>query len=155
MDDKLPGSSAKIGSSGSSDPGQQPVTVRVDQPQTQTVPLPTQEPKEAVSPLAKETGPITFTEHKEFTPPPEVKEWISEEKKEETTLPEPVKDEYDQILVEAARPAPTRIVLPLDEDQMKTGFGKKVTDSIKWLVTWCIRIIKMFPARVTYPKETK
>lgn len=101
--------------------------------------------------LFKEGPPIT-AEQKEFTPPPEVKEWVSEIKTaEEITLPQPVKDEFGDILLEAASPIKPKLVLPLTKPKMNQGLHKKITESIRWLAEWCLRLIKMFPDRI--PKE--
>ena len=106
--------------------------------------------EEAIGSLYKEGEPGVI-EKKEFKIPKEVSEVVKEVKKEEAIkLPQPIRDEYGQILMEAARSSKPRIVLPLDDQGMKTGIKKKVSDSIKWLATLCLRLIKMFPKRVTY-----
>ena len=116
-----------------------------------TVPPPSvpAEAKEAGSPLFKEAEPRVI-EQKEFKVPAEVKDWIEEEKKEEITLPHPVKDEYGQILLESAAPQRPKIVLPLTQDQTKLALKKTIVESVRWLAVWCLRIFKMFPKRASY-----
>jgi len=127
--------------------GDQPVS---DQPEERKGSLSPGEQKEAGGSLFKEAEPRRL-EKKEFEVVPEVKEWIEErETAEEVTLPQPIKDQYGQVLLKAARPTKPKIVLPLDDQQMKKALKKKVTDSVRWLVAWCLRIIKMFPQRTIY-----
>lgn len=92
-------------------------------------------------------------EQREFKPPPEVKEYVKLVKKEEIRLPRPVKDEYGQVLIESAMPSRPKINLPLNTSGIKKGVKQKVTDSVRWLATLCLRIIKMFPERVLFPKR--
>lgn len=109
-----------------------------------------EEEKQVSSTFFKEAEPRVI-EKKDFKAPPEVKEWIKEVKTaEEITLPQPVKDEYGQILVKAAAPVRPKIVLPLSQPKVKQGLHKKVAESVRWLAEWCLRIIKMFPKRVSY-----
>jgi len=114
-------------------------------------PLPTAPPE------AKETGTAVFkeaeprvVEKREFVVPQEVKNWVKVEKKEEITLPQPIKDEYGQILMKSAQPDPAKIFLPLTQDQTKLALKKKITESVRWLAEWCLRILKMFPKRASY-----
>jgi len=113
------------------------------------------EEKEAIGSLYKEGEPAVI-ERKEFKIPKEIKEYVEEEKKEEAIqLPQPIKDEYGEILMQSARPQKPRIVLPLNKKEIKTNVGKKVSDSIKWLAIWCKRLLKMFPKRVSYGGSVK
>jgi len=131
----------------------------VKQPQ----PVPQQQPsqpaagreeKEAVGQFFKEAEPRAV-ERKEFTPPTEVKEWVKEVKTaDEVVLPQPVRDDYGQILVKAARATKPNIKLPLNKPKIQRGLKQKVVNSIAWLATWCLRLIKMFPQRVRYDSST-
>lgn len=106
--------------------------------------------KEVGGAFFKEQAP-TIIEKKEFEPPPEVEGWMEKlEKGEEITLPGPVKDEYGQILMEAARDTKPKIVLPLQKQKIEEGLKEKVTNSFRWLSEWCLRVIKMFPNRITF-----
>lgn len=113
---------------------------------------------EAVGSLYKEAGPGGVIEQKEFTPPKEVKEYVAEIKKEVAIdLPVPIEDEFGAILMESAMPSKPKIYLPLDDQGVLQGMKQKVSTSVRWLVTWCLRLIKMFPKRVFYqrPKQVR
>jgi hypothetical protein len=105
---------------------------------------------EQTSSFYKEGEPRRI-EKKEFQPPPETKEWVTEKKTaEEITLPQPVKDEYGEILLKSARPSKPTITLPLDDKGIKKAKKKGIGESIRWLVAFCIRLIKKFPNRVIF-----
>lgn len=111
------------------------------------------EQKEILGSLFKEGEPRVI-EKKEFEPAPEVKKWVSKVKEaEEITLPKPIKDEYGQILIKAAAPVKPRVVLPLTKPKIKKALQKKIVESIRWLAEWCLRLIKMFPKRVSYKTQ--
>lgn len=46
---------------------------------------------------------------------------------------------------------PGKIVLPLDEGEVKEGLHRKVLDSFRWVAEWCNYMIKKYPGRVFYP----
>ncbi len=140
----------------SSDPG----TLVQDPQQQSSIPDDKKDKKidEAVGSLYKEAGPSGVIEQKEFTPPPEVREYVTEVKKEEAIdLQIPIEDEFGAILMESASPSKPKIFLPLDEQGILQGVKQKVGHSVRWLVTWCLRLIKMFPKRVFYnkPKQVR
>lgn len=108
------------------------------------------EKKEVGSSLFKEGEP-RLIEKKEFSPPSEVQPWVKEVKPaEEITLPQPIKDEYGQILMESAAPPKPKIVLPLNQPKIHQALRQKLVESVRWLAEWCLRLIKMFPKRVKY-----
>ena len=111
------------------------------------------EQKEAFGPPFAEG--VKIVEKKEFEPSEEVAEWMEKVEGKEIELPQPVKDEYGQILIEAARVTKPKIVLPLTKKRAKKGLHHKVADSIRWLTEWCLRLLKMFPERVVYKKVPK
>lgn len=106
----------------------------------------------------KEAFPAGFTEgikvveKKEFEPSKEVASWMEKVEGEEIELPQPIEDQYGQILLEAARTSKPKIVLPISKKKVKKGLHHKVADSIRWLAEWCLRLLKMFPERVVYKK---
>lgn len=116
-------------------------------------PIAGKEEKEAGGGYYKETEPIIL-EKKEFKLPKEVKGWVKEEQKEETTLLKTIRDEFGQILLKAALPSKPKIVLPLTRDQTKLALKKKIVESVRWLAEWCLRILKMFPKRTEYKGMT-
>jgi hypothetical protein len=42
------------------------------------------------------------------------------------------------------------IVLPVTAGVMTVGLTQKVSTSLRWLTTWCMRIVKKFNGRVIY-----
>jgi hypothetical protein len=109
--------------------------------------------KEAVSSLYKEAEPGGVIEQKEFEIPKEVSGVVKEVKKEGIIeLPVPLEDEYGQVLMESARPSKPKIILPLTRKGMKGAAKQRITETIRWLYTWCKRIMAMFPGRVFYKK---
>ncbi len=129
--------------------GQSAGSVQSDSVVPQPVSAVSAEEKEMVGSMFKEGAPTVY-EKKEFEVSPEVKNWVKYEKKEEIVLPQPIKDEFGQILMESAQPAPLKIVLPLNKNQMGMALKYKMVDSVRWLAEWCLRLIKMFPKRVSY-----
>lgn len=61
-------------------------------------------------------------------------------------------------VMQASRPSavPTvdpnvkKIVLPLTEKDIVSGFKSSVFDGIRWLSEWCVMMIKKYPGRVFY-----
>lgn len=127
---------------------QQPTTKKQDYQVQQPSGL--KEQKEALGPPLAEG--VKIVEKKEFEPSEEVAEWMEKVEGKEIELPQPVKDEYGQILVRAARITKPKIVMPISKKKMKKGLHYKVADSIRWLAEWCLRLIKMFPERIVYKK---
>jgi hypothetical protein len=126
----------------------------ITQPVNQSVLTPKLPKQEQTGSLFKEGEP-RIVEKKDFKPPAEVKEWVTEIKEaEEINLPQPIKDDFGQILVESATPTKPQIVLPLTQVKTKKGLHHKIADSIRWLAEWCWRLIKMFPKRAVYKELT-
>lgn len=47
-----------------------------------------------------------------------------------------------------------KIVLPLSETDIMTGFKSGVFEGLRWLSEWCVMMIKKYPGRVFYsPKK--
>jgi len=113
------------------------------------------EQKEAfAAPTFQEVQPAS-SEKKEFEIPPEVKDWMQQiEEGEEISFPGPIKDDFGQILMEAARITKPKLTLPLDDKGLKSGLQHKIVDSIRWMAEWCLRLIKMIPDRVTYNQSS-
>ncbi len=109
------------------------------------------ESKEALKRKPGEKVPVVEVREPEVAK--EVEGWVEKlEKGEDTQLPKPVVDDYGQVLVQAAVTQKPKIVLPLDVNQVTSGLGQKVGNSIRWLAEWCVRLLKMWPGRVRYKK---
>ena len=98
---------------------------------------------------------VKIVEKKEFEPSEELAGWMEKVEGEEITLPQPIRDEYGQILVRAATITKPKIILPLTKKKVKKGLHHKVAESLRWLAEWCLRLLKMFPERVVYKKIAK
>ncbi len=91
---------------------------------------------------------------KEFEIPPEAKDWMQQiEEGEEISFPGPIKDDFGQILMEAAKITKPQFNLPLDDKGVKIGLQHKIADSIRWMAEWCLRLIKMIPDRLVYSQS--
>ncbi len=84
--------------------------------------------------------------------PPELESWMEEVQHHEEMLPK-------EIVIADENPTaePTTnisdepfIVLPVTQAGMQSGLKKSVTESARWLVTWCKRIIQKFHGHVVY-----
>lgn len=120
--------------------------------QAKPMPPPVSVPKEQ-----RELGPATepekvpIAEYQEPEPGPEVKDWMQKLEEGETIqLPQPVTDDYGQVLVQSAGSQKPKIVLPLDEDEVIEGLHQKVINSLRWLAEWCVRVMKKASGRVFY-----
>jgi len=157
MDNQLPDNNQTSTQSPTSGSGSAASLSPINQGTTQTQQPPgapeIKENRGLAGSLFKEGEPRVI-EKKDFEPTAEVKEWVSEVKEaEEITLPQPIKDEYGQILMEAATPVKPRIVLPLSQPKTQQALHKKIIESIRWLAEWCLRLLKMFPKRVDYGSD--
>ena len=134
----------------------------VSQPQTQPSPQVKQpvsgrpkEQKEARPVARPEAEKVPIAEVKEPEPSKEVEGWVEKiEKGEDVRLKKPIRDDYGQLLVKASAPQKPKIVLPLDEEEVKVGRSHPVVDSIRWLAEWCVRVVKLAHGRVFYKKAT-
>lgn len=82
---------------------------------------------------------------------PEVQGWIEKVEQEKLHLPDNivVADQTAQQPTGNYAAAPV-IVLPMTEDQMNSGLKASVKNSVKWLATWCVRVMKKFQGSVVY-----
>lgn len=89
-------------------------------------------------------------------PNPEVAKEIQsylEKVEKEQFLAQPITDNYGQPLVSPPAPQQPKIVLPITQNQYLAGFKQKVTESIRWLVAWCGRLIKILDNRASFRKN--
>ncbi len=95
-----------------------------------------------------------IVEIKEPEPDKELEGWMEKlEKGEDVQLEKPVVDDYGQILIQSSAPQKPKIILPLDDKEINWGITQKITESIRWLAEWCLRLIKMWPERVKYDNK--
>lgn len=109
--------------------------------------------KEILSTLFPEEGEkYPVVEEKEREIEKEVQPYIEKIEKE-IYLAKPVVDDYGQTLVTAPSAQPTQIVLPVTQATLLYGLKQAVSESIRWLAEWCLRLIKIFGARAVFRKE--
>ncbi len=85
----------------------------------------------------------------EVEPSKELDSLLEKVEKKEVYLTKPVTDnQTGQVLVTAPSAKQSKIVLPLDKQQMAYGLKQKVDDAVRWLAEWCLRLIKMNPQGV-------
>lgn len=72
---------------------------------------------------------------------------------EEIFLSKPITDDYGQPLVSPPAPQNPTIVLPITKSSYMQGLKQKVTESIRWLAEWCLRLIKIFGKNISFRKE--
>jgi len=90
----------------------------------------------------------------EIEPPKEIASWLERVEKGDVYLAKPViDDQTGQSLVTAPSAKQPKIVLPLDKEELIFGLKQKVSEAIRWLSEWCMRIIKMNPERVTFKEN--
>jgi len=99
---------------------------------------------------SEEKYPVIEEKEKEIEK--DVQPYIEKIEKE-IYLAKPVVDDYGQTLVTAPSAQPPQIVLPITQSQLFYGLKQKVTESIRWLTEWCLRIIKIFGAGAVFQKE--
>jgi hypothetical protein len=70
------------------------------------------------------------------------------------TLPPVVYDDMGQVVMQSmASQQKPKIVLPIDQEEMKVGLHLKVWDGLKWLAEWSKMMITKYPGRVFYPAK--
>lgn len=89
----------------------------------------------------------------EFEPEPEVAEFIKPTQSAETKAPEPIEDNFGEIILQASQVSQPNITLPMEEADLEKAFHQKVSDSIRWLAEWCKRTILITPKRVFFPEK--
>lgn len=84
--------------------------------------------------------------------PAEVEAWMQ---KVGQTAESPKLEQLPQVQVTAPVLAPkvpskTMFVLPLGEAEVKQGLHASINDSVKWLATWCQKVLKQLKGQATY-----
>ncbi len=109
--------------------------------------------KEILNTLFAEEGEkYPVVENKEMELDEEVAPFIEKIEKE-LYLTKPITDDYGQPIVTAPSAQPVQIVLPVTQSGFLFGMQQKVTESVRWLAEWCLRLIKMLGKQVVFKKE--
>ena len=114
----------------------------------------TQSEKEILNQLFNDDGEKHLVIDAE--PNPEVAKDIQsylQKVEKEQFLDQPITDDFGQPLISPPVPQQPKIVLPITQNQYLLGFQQKVTESIRWLVTWCGRLIKILGNRADFRKN--
>jgi len=125
---------------------------------TQSAPMPASR-KETVEGrglnLTEQAPSIQFVEgEKSPELSPEVESFIQQVQKEETAPKEIViADAQDSMASDDQYVSERVVVLPITPEIQKKGKRKSVKFSIRWLVEWSQKIIKMFQGKVVYREE--
>lgn len=100
-------------------------------------------------------GDVTHVEQ-ERTPElsPEVEAYLTKIQDHANQLPQEIAiaDDGQEIQAKPYVAQPV-IVLPIDEETEKAGLKKNTTFSIRWLVEWSRKIMKMFSGKVVYRQD--
>lgn len=71
----------------------------------------------------------------------------------QVTLPAPIKDDFGQVVMQQAHAEEEAITLPLTQTKIEQGIHEKLGNSIRWLATQCVYLIKKYPGKVFYSRE--
>ncbi len=110
-----------------------------------TIPQPTSGPGLAVKErefIAQADAMALEEVRKELEVSPEIAEAGVEVQKQDIELPPPL-PKLGVTQTGADLPvSPTSVSLPLTDDKIVTGTGAPIINSLRWLVTWCLRQLK-------------
>jgi len=109
--------------------------------------------KEILNRLFSETEKYPVIEEKEPKIDKEIEPLIQKLEKEIYSS-KPITDDYGQTLISPPAPQSPTITLPVTKTTYLYGLTQKVTESIRWLAEWCLRIIKIFGSRAIF-RENK
>lgn len=71
----------------------------------------------------------------------------------EIYLSKPITDDYGQTLVSPPSPQSPKITLPVTKAVYNSGLTKKISESLRWLAEWCLRLIKIFGSQTKFREE--
>lgn len=107
-----------------------------------------EEKKETLSEIFPEEVPLV--ERKErLEVLPETEPYLEAIEKELHTI-KPVRDSWGKIIAQPPAPQKVKITLPISRQQYLAGFHQPVVNSIRWLVAWVRRLVKMVPEKVVF-----
>lgn len=85
--------------------------------------------------------------------PPGLEGWLEKIEKEVYLGKPVIDDQTGQVLVTSPAAKKPKIVLPLTRQQLVSGLNQKVSQAIRWLAEWCLRIIKIKSKEVKLKEE--
>lgn len=81
---------------------------------------------------------------------PEVQEFMERVEKDKIDLDEPIVVHGDPVVHPANWNPEPSVTIPVSRDTVLNGLKNKVHDNVRWLATWCVRVIKKFNGNVIY-----
>lgn len=112
--------------------------------------------EQLVAPIAPEKTPLVELYEGEKIPE-EVESWMEKlEQAGEIKIPEAIKKD-EQIILDNAIPTKVQdtVVLPLTQSDAAVAAKKSVSDSARWLLVWCQRLVKMLGERARWSRDEK
>ena len=85
---------------------------------------------------------------------PEVMEYMEQVEKDRLVLDKPIVHHGQTLVDSPGGSNDPQIILPLSKASVILGLEQKFDRSIRWLATWCVRIIKKFRGRVVYTNDS-
>jgi len=108
--------------------------------------------KEALNQLFNEDEKFPVVEEGEPQISKEIEPLVQKLEKE-IYLSKPITDDYGQPLVSPPAPQNPKITLPVTKSTYAFGLAQGITESVRWLAEWCLRIIKIFGPRAIFREE--
>lgn len=133
-------------------PAGEPEPALIDLPrpsQTQPISIAPSPEHEPVAVQTPETAPLVEVGVEEELDP-EVREYMQRVEKDKLALDQPIVMHGQPVVQPAHWPGQAAMPLPTTRDKAIAGLKAKVTDSIRWLATWCVRMFKKFQGKVIY-----
>ena len=112
--------------------------------------MPQEESKEKriLKELFPEEGKVPIVETRvELEVPPETH--LEKIEKELHTMPT-IRDDWGRIMAQPPAPQKVKIQLPITRQQYVQGLSQPVVDSLRWLVVWIGRLVKMVPEKISF-----
>jgi len=113
--------------------------------------------KERIEITKTPEGKQKLVRRSEAVIPKEIENWLEKiEKGEDLQLVKPVTDDNaGQVLVTSAAAKSQRITLPMDKKSFVYGLSQGISEAIRWLSEFCLKLIKMKPDQVQFKKPAK
>lgn len=74
---------------------------------------------------------------------------------EEISLPQPVTDDGGRVIMDNVSPQRVVITLPLTEEEINQALHLKIIYSLRWLVEWSKRLLKIIKGKFLYKLTQK
>ena len=108
------------------------------------------------APVPVNTEKIPLMETKvELEMDPEVQEYMERVQEDHAQLEKPIVFHGKTVLDNVGSSDVDNVVLPIDRSTLQVGMKAKVSTSLRWLATWCLRIMKKFTGNVVYSGQTE